>query len=225
MARPKKITAEPEDMTGNIQITPINLQVVAIPIMGIAPYVQHKFSEKAKKKIEDTHKAGGTAKSKKTREPRNFEEEYEAATHKDEEGRFGIPCAAFRTACVDACRATGMMMTRLKIALFVEPDAFDVGDATPLVHIHGQRECYQASVRNESGVVDLRARPMWRKWHAIVRVRFDAGMITASDVVNLLDRAGQQIGVGEGRPFSKKSCGTGFGVFKVVNAEDLPIEG
>jgi hypothetical protein len=33
--------------------------------------------------------------------------------------------------------------------------------------------------------------------------------------VNLLDRAGQQVGIGAGRPFSKKSVGQGWGTFSV----------
>jgi hypothetical protein len=46
-------------------------------------------------------------------------------------------------------------------------------------------------------------------------VRFDADQFKASDVVNLLQRAGAQVGIGEGRPFSKSSNGLGYGTFDV----------
>lgn len=34
-------------------------------------------------------------------------------------------------------------------------------------------------------------------------------------MVNLLSRAGLQVGIGEGRPDSKKSAGMGYGLFTV----------
>jgi hypothetical protein len=46
-------------------------------------------------------------------------------------------------------------------------------------------------------------------------VRFDADQFTLRDIANLLLRAGMQVGVGEGRPDSKKSCGMGWGTFEI----------
>jgi hypothetical protein len=57
---------------------------------------------------------------------------------------------------------------------------------------------------------------MWREWSAVVGIEFDADMITPESIVNLLDRAGRQVGICEGRPFSKDSCGMGWGTFEVV---------
>jgi hypothetical protein len=72
------------------------------------------------------------------------------------------------------------------------------------------------TTRNATGVVDVRARPMWRRWQLNVRIKYDSDQFTASDVVNLVARAGQQVGIGEGRPFSKSSNGIGFGTFEVA---------
>jgi len=41
-------------------------------------------------------------------------------------------------------------------------------------------------------------------------------MFTSSDVVNLFNRVGAQVGIGEGRPDSKASAGLGFGLFEIV---------
>jgi len=50
----------------------------------------------------------------------------------------------------------------------------------------------------------------------MVRIRFDQDTFSLQDVVNLLSRAGMQVGIGEGRPASKKSkCGMGWGMFRV----------
>ena len=57
---------------------------------------------------------------------------------------------------------------------------------------------------------------MYREWAAILRIRYDAGMFTSSDVVNLISRVGLQVGIGEGRPDSKASAGLGFGLFEIT---------
>jgi hypothetical protein len=57
---------------------------------------------------------------------------------------------------------------------------------------------------------------MYRKWAATLRIRYDAGMLTADDVVNLISRVGLQVGIGEGRPDSKDSAGIGFGLFEIA---------
>lgn len=207
--------AEPQTIT----ITPPNLPTLGLRIVGIAPYMQAKFSEKAKQAMMTKHEAGSVAKKGVKREPRNFDADFRAAQHRSSEGWAGIPAAALRNACIDACRMVGFQMTRAKMSLFVEPDGFDVGDGTPLVRLDADEpERTDMATRNATGVVDIRVRPMWRVWAADVRVTFDADQFTATDVTNLLARAGLQVGIGEGRPFSKSSAGMGFGLFRVEGA-------
>ena len=57
---------------------------------------------------------------------------------------------------------------------------------------------------------------MYREWSALLRIRFDEGMLSETDMVNLISRVGIQVGIGEGRPFSKKSGGLGFGLFEIA---------
>jgi len=108
-------------------------------------------------------------------------------------------------------------MTFAKLSVFVEPDGFDAADGTPLVRINGEPHIHEASVRNESGVADIRWRPMWDEgWSATVRVKWDEDQFSATDIMNLMLRAGLQVGIGEGRPDSPKSNGLGWGQFEVV---------
>lgn len=192
-----------------------NFETRAFKIQGVSPYVQHKFSAKTREKMRATQEAGAKAKTRKAKEPKDFKECYENAKHVSADGWCGIPAPAFRNAMISACRAAGIVMTRTKLCVFIEPDGFDREDGTPLVKItKGEPAYHEASVRNESGVTDIRARPMWHEgWEATVRVRFDADMMAPEDVANLLLRAGLQVGVGEGRPDSRKSCGMGWGLF------------
>lgn len=40
-------------------------------------------------------------------------------------------------------------------------------------------------------------------------------MFSHNDIVNLMMRVGQQVGIGEGRPDSKNSAGMGWGLFDI----------
>jgi hypothetical protein len=196
-------------------ISPPNIVEAEFRIVGTAPYVQNKFSAKARMQIHATQEAGTQSKSKRVREPKDFKANCEAATHRDlREGWCGIPAPAFRNALISACRLVGFKMTHAKLSVFVLADGLDE-DGTPLVKIEGESEYSEMAVRNDSGVVDIRARPMWRQWSASVRVRFDGDQFSLIDVANLLNRAGMQVGIGEGRPDSKDSNGVGWGTFEV----------
>jgi len=208
--------------TTSLAVPAPRFRTLAIEIEGTAPYMQARFSAKAMQAMKAKMEAGGTSRSKKKREARDFEEDFLQAQHISEDGWNGIPAAAFRNASIDACRMVGFKMTHAKMSIFIEADGLDKIDGTPLVQIIGDPpEQTELAVRNATGVADIRVRPMWRKWGAILRVRFDEGQFTDEDVVNLLLRAGQQVGVGEGRPYSKKSNGLGYGLFNVKTVTDV----
>jgi len=199
-------------------ITPPRFERAAIRIRGTAPYVQHNFSAKARAQIEATQREGSRSKKGRKRDARDFEADYEAAKHVSKDGWCGIPAPAFRNAMISACRTAGFAMTRAKLSVFVEADGIDSDGRTPLVRIIGEPEPPGAPepVRNESGVVDLRMRPVWLNWEVILKLRWDADQFSGGDVINLLARAGMQVGVGEGRPDSPNSNGLGNGLWEVL---------
>lgn len=193
-----------------------DIRGVCLELIGEAPLMINKFSAKAQQQMRETQEAGSTAKAKKTREAKDFEDCFNGARHISTEGWDGIHAAAFRNAAIDACRSAGFQMTRAKLAIFTEPDGFDRDDNTPLVRItEGVPTMDIANVRNQSGVADLRARPLYFPWKAKLTMRYDAGILTLQDVVNLMSRVGMQVGIGEGRPYSKQSAGLGYGLFRI----------
>lgn len=196
-----------------------NLLVMDLKITGTAPYVQNKFSHKTMIEMLDKQIAGSTAKSKKKHAARDVEANYRGAMHLTEDGKNGIPAPAFRSALISACRLVGFKMTVAKLSIFILADGLDKEDGTPLVLIKGKPELHKASVRLQTGVASIAIRPMWREWCAVVRIRWDADQFTKTDVINLMARAGQQVGVGEGRPDSKKSHGMGWGTFEIAEKQ------
>lgn len=200
-----------------VSIKPLNFERVKLRLVGTAPYMQARFSAKVMQAMKSKMEAGPTAKKGVRRESRNFDDDFRQAQHISEEGWNGVPASAFRNSCIDVCRMVGFKMTHAKMSIFVEADGLDQVDGTPLVKlIASPPERTDMPTRNATGVADIRVRPLWREWAVDVVLRFDADQFTASDVVNLMARAGQQVGIGEGRPFSKSSNGLGFGTFTIA---------
>jgi len=203
----------------HVAISAPNLQTAEFRLIGVAPYVQNKFSAKAREQMKSKQEAGPQANKGRKREAKDFKLCYEQAQHVSREGWHGIPAGSFRNAMISACRMVGFKMTHAKLSVFVEADGFDADDGTPLVRItKGKPHYHEMPVRNESGVCDIRARPMWDEgWEAKLRVRFDGDQFSVTDVANLLLRAGMQVGIGEGRPDSKASAGMGLGIFTIAD--------
>lgn len=214
MATPSRTTAT------TLTIKPPNFQTAVFRIVGTAPYVQNKFSQKAQQEMEDVQKQGSTAKKGAAKKPKDFDAMYEGAKHIAIEGWVGMPASGFRNAMISACKIVGFHMTKAKLCIKVEADGYG-SDGTPLVKIiKGDPWHHRAHVRLKDGSIDIHSRPMWDpNWEVDIRVRFDADMFTLSDVSNLLMRVGMQVGIGEGRNDSKNSSGMGWGEFIIKDSD------
>lgn len=201
-----------------VVIKPLNMQRISLTLEGTAPLMQARFSGKSMQAMMSKMALGSLAKKGAKKEARNFDEDFENAMHKSSEGWIGVPAAALRRACIDVCRMAGYKMVLAKMSIFFEADGTDRIDGMPLIKLDASEpERTEMAVRNQTGVADIRIRPMWRNWKLNIVVKFDADQFTASDVVNLIARAGEQCGIGEGRPFSKESCGMGYGTFRIAS--------
>lgn len=203
-------------LAGVLQITAPSFREARFHIVGIAPLVIHKFSQKALRKMTDKQEKGSQGEKGKKREPKDFNSLYEEAKHISREGWCGIPASAFRNAMISGCRLVGFKMVLAKLSVFVEADGFDVDEGTPLVKIiKGDPRPLRMAVRLATGVPDVCDRPIWDDWEAIVRMRYDNDVFSLADITNLMARVGLQVGICEGRPDSKRSAGMGWGLFKV----------
>lgn len=211
-------TAKTTD-SGVIGIPAPNIQTATFKVIGTSPYVQLRFSEKAKNIMREGM-TDSAAKKRGKKEPRNFEGEFEQAMYESHEGWRGINAMSFKSAMIRACTTTKMRMTICKIGLFVRAEGFDKDSGIPLVQIH-EREPRRVEhiVRNANGNPDIRTRAMWDSgWSANLTIEFDADLFLLQDVANLLMRAGMQVGIGEGRASSKApdGAGMGWGFFRIA---------
>ena len=206
-------------MTTGLIISAPTIAKARFTLVGIAPLMTARFSKKAE--IMASQAEGSRSKSKRTRKERDFESEWLAAAYRSPEGWFGVNASAFRNASISAGRLVGFKMTVAKLSVFVQADGFDAEDSLPLVRItKGEPKASYLRVRNATGVIDIRSRPVWSPgWEMQPVMQWDAAQFSLEDITNLIARVGLQVGIGEGRPDSRESAGLGYGLFDVRDVE------
>lgn len=199
-------------MANVITLEEMQQSVLTTRIIGISPFIQHKWSEKAVQMMRDKH-AGVRVKNREIRKP---EDEFRDAAYVCEDGRFGFPAGGIKACLIGAAhKDIGLEKTLLRKSLFIMPDdpinnliALEADD--PLMR--------EDTVRVGAGSTDLRYRPEFRNWSMILNFEFDAQALTQPTILNLVQRAGYGVGLGEWRP----EKGGEYGRFEVdVNFETL----
>jgi hypothetical protein len=203
-----------------LTVKPPRFDEAKFHIKGITPLVLHRFSEKARQQIKAAREAGSTEGSKRKRSTQSLDAAYESARYRSTEGWDGFQASAIRTALIDACRLIDFKMTHAKMSVFVKADGVDAKEPQiQLIRIHGNPIKQEDSVglsNSKRGGRQVTLRPAFHDWEAYVTISWDADQFTFNDVLNLLVRVGLQVGIGEGRPNSKKSAGMGWGLFHVL---------
>lgn len=209
--------ATKKETTQSVTISPPNIKTTVFEIKGTAPLVIHRFSAKTKNEMKLKMETGKAASSKKNREAKSTDDIYQEARYISTEGWDGIHAGSFRNALISACRLVGFKMTLAKLSIFVVNDGWDKEEPQiPLVRIYGKPVKQEDMARVETGQPYVTVRAAYHSWSAKVKIRYDADQFTAQDVSNLLYRVGLQVGIGEGRPDSKRSAGMGWGTFELV---------
>jgi hypothetical protein len=218
----KRISPNGEELREtHVHIRPPNFRSAQFQIKGLAPLVIHRFSQKTKDQMKKKMETGKAAQSKKTREPVNTDDLFNGARYISKEGWDGFHAAAIRNSMIRACSLVGFQMTLAKMSVFVEADGWDKKEPQiPLVRIYGEAVKQEDIAYTSTKEPYVTVRAAYHDWSAKIRIRWDADQFTIEDVSNLLARAGIQVGICEGRPFSKQSSGMGWGIFGVVRHED-----
>jgi len=181
-------------------------------IRGTSPIILHQWSEKAKEMMRNKQQEGKKTKARELRKPA---EEAEAAAYRTESGEVGILAMALKSAIVTAAhKDIGIEKTLVRKALFLICE--DPGLVIPFT------ACSEPIVREDMvrvgmGSADLRYRPEFRSWKALIEFEIDAELLQAADVLALVGRAGFGVGIHEWRP----EKGGEFGRFEIDT--DVPV--
>jgi hypothetical protein len=214
-------------------IQPVKTETLIIPIVGTAPLIVSRFSEKAKKQMLDAQQ--GVKNPPQKRDP---ETEFLASLYRaglvDPDGpddtqvvngaitntnlRWGLPAMAFKMATIGAGRFYGkqVKMTELRQFMFFEGIQVE-GESSKMVVIEGSPEMREDYVRL-AGVnhpADLRYRGCFYEWSAELTVRYTVNLLDRQSLVSLIQAGGMGVGVGEWRPERNGE----FGTYEVQDSE------
>lgn len=195
------------------QIPAPNIKLMQVKIQGTSPLIYHKWDEKAIRMILDKQQK----KAPKAKEARNPEEEYEKSFYYDSEGNIAFPARNIKQAIVGSARfINGVPMTVLRGAIFVR------GDKDGMIKVdYEEKTMREDMVTIGMGSADIRFRGQVDGWSMDIMVEYDADILSAEQVLNLLHRAGFSQGLGEWRPERNGE----FGTFSVELTSEKPTKG
>lgn len=197
----KKATA-----TETANIPPMNIREAVVDIEGDSPLIVHAWSQKAKQQILDKQMKKG-AQAKEAKDPDAL---YEECFHRCDDGAYGFPAVAFKSAAVDACsQVSDMTKVNARAAFHIQ------GQMVPLRYDKINRR--EDMVKIAMGTADVRIRPEFETWGATLNIRYNANVISLDQLATLFDVAGFGVGIGEWRPQRDGSNG----MFHVVKAVDV----
>ena len=202
-------------MTQQVSISRIGTETLRVPLVGTAPLIVHKFSEKSKRQMLDNMQ--GRKSPKQAKDP---DAEYDSAFYRHDDGGFGFPVIAFKAAAVSACRFFGkaMPMTLARQCIFLDAE-FSKVDGQKLARIVGEPHMREDVTRVGMGGTDLRYRPQFTEWRTSIDVTFVTAMLTRDSVLSLIDAGGMGVGVGEWRPEKRGD----FGTFQIDPTRDVEV--
>ncbi len=197
-----------------VVVNPIKKDYLTMTIVGTSPMIQNTFSEKAKKMMLRKH----LKLASEARGVRNPQKEFEDSLHRTSTGKVGFPAGGIKKAMVSSSRYTDpRKITHFNGAFFVEA----TDPKTNLVELKCSNPVMREDWVRTSGIgrqPDLRYRGELEKWQATFRVRYSSDTITPEQIVNLAQRAGFSVGLGEKRP---EKTGETYGQFEVKGGGEI----
>ncbi len=201
-----------KDKEQHVLLQQIKISEMTITVNGITPLIVHRFSEKAKKQIEDKQQK----KAKEARVARDPQAEYLSSFYviRGEPGtprcQYGIPAIWFKQAAIYAC-------TYLDLTKVAARGAFHIlGESNGLIPLKFKsvrmREDY---VTIGQGTRDIRYRGEFSEWSCKLRIRYNGAAFSAEQIINLVNMGGFCSGLGEMRP--SQQCSDQYGMYEVVS--------
>lgn len=187
-----------------IELPALKIGLMQITLVGDSPLIVHAWSHKAKRAMLDKQ----TKVAKGAREAKDPRADFEASMYRLADGGYGFPSVGFKASAVTAgTSVAGLTKIQARQAFHVVGEDVDVVGAfegsvsrVNLVRIEGQPQMREDLVRVGMGTADLRYRAEFPEWRAKILVRYNANVLSESQILNLINTAGFAVGIGEWRP-------------------------
>ena len=194
--------------TTTVTLPPLKIETVNVTLIGDTPLIVHRWSEKAKKQMLDKQMKKASA-GKEAKDP---ERDFRESLYVLEDGSYGFPIIGFKAAAVTACTSIGSMT---KVAA---RQAFHVDGEFAVIE-GGEPTMREDMVRVGMGTADIRYRGEFKNWWTTISVKYTGNVMSAEQILNLMQTAGFAVGVGEWRPEKDGQ----FGRFHVANAAEMKL--
>lgn len=196
-----------------IEVSEIDMTEITFYIVGTAPLIMNRFSQKAWQQLLLPPQSVNRAEREQTLK-HNPVEEFRGAVYKNRDHKrpafLHIPNGMFHkaiaSAALDIPGATKAKIERLtKI-----PDVN--------IDLYGVPRLFCAMVRNSdmNRTPDVRTRPIFEQWACAITVRYVTGILTERTIAALLGAAGKIVGIGDWRG----EKGGPYGAFRIAQQDD-----
>ena len=172
-----------------VQVSPerIDVRRITVRIVGDSPLITHAWSHKAKQMMLDKQMKKGT----QAKEAKNPERDYQESLYRLPDGGCGFPSVGVKAAAIRGAKGLGMVMTDARSAFHIEGD---------LLKINGDPQPREDMVRLQGNTADIRYRGEFPKWSIDLPITYNARIVSAEQLVAMLDAGGFGTGIGEWRP-------------------------
>ncbi len=179
--------AKPTPIT--IRLPLFDLRNMNVRLIGDLPLICHAWSHKAKMEMLE----GQMKRPKGPRAAKDPEKDFQDSLYKHPRGGYGFPAIAFKSSAVDACsHVQGITKVEARGAFHINHELLKINADDPTMR--------EDMVRVGMGKADIRYRGQFFPWTIDIPIRFNAGVLSAEQIVHLFNVAGFGIGVGEWRP-------------------------
>lgn len=181
-----------------------NIIRTKVRIRGLTSLIVNAVNEELVNSILKTQTTGKTAR----RAPKVVEDEFKKSLYPKQNGHHVVKSVAVKASIVGAAHTFAPNIPKtLARGIFIPIDWLVIEGPEPTAR--------QDMVRVGQKKADIRIRAEFKEWKMDIPLEFDEnGPMTLDMIINLLDIAGHNVGIGDWRP----SCGGMHGRFEVVSA-------
>lgn len=216
----KPTTKQPTQDIG-IKISPLEVKVMPVLIIGDAPLICHAWSQKAKlAMLAKQLKQAATG-----REAKDPVQDFKDSLYPLVGGGYGFPSVAVKAAAVTACTSVeGITKVAARQAFHILGESVEIPTAfdgrlmrQDMIRIIGaEPEMREDMVWVGMGTADIRYRGQFWPWRAKVIVRYNRRALSEEQIINLINNAGFGVGIGEWRPEKDGQAG----LFHVATSDE-----
>jgi len=174
----------------NVQLQPLQKEKIVVEITGTTPLLMEKMDMDV---VERYNLKKGKKLSEK--DDKLEEDKYDAKKYFDDNGKLGIPATAFLKGMTEvAPYIDGMDKKKVRGSVRI------LGDIIPIKYKEEFKDVKWGRTSGMTKAPRKIIRPKFTEWSCKLEIIFNATNISAEQIVNLLNWAGFQMGVGGFRP-------------------------